>query len=68
MVQKTKKIQPEGLSNYEVHPSIPIEPNEAPKCSNFVDPMKEDETNIEDEENQEEEGNMFKDNVRDRYH
>ena len=29
-----KKIQPEGLSNYEVHPPIPIEPSEAPPCSN----------------------------------
>ena len=61
-----KKIQPGGLSNYEVRPSIPIEPNEAPPCSNFVDPMEEDETNIEDEENQEEDGNMLEDNVRDR--
>ena len=55
-----KKIEPEGLSNYEVRPPIPIKPNEAPPCSNFVDPMEEDETNIEDEENQEEEGNMLK--------
>ena len=33
-----KKIQPEGLSNYQGHPPILIEPNEAPPCSNFVDP------------------------------
>ena len=66
MFQKTKKIQPEGLSNYKVRSPIPIEPNEAPSCSNFVDPMEEDETNIEHEENKEKEGNMLEDNIRDR--
>ena len=35
-----KKVQPEGLSNYEVLPPISIESNEAPRCSNFVDSME----------------------------
>lgn len=62
-----KKIQPEGLSGYEVPPPLQLEPTGATPVSNVVEPMEEEEeTNTEDDELQEEEGNMLEDNVKDR--
>ena len=61
-----EKIQPEGLKEYKVQPSIPMEPAQAPPVSNFVDPMdEENKPNVIEDEVQQEEGDMLEDNIRD---